>query len=194
MLRSPSCFHATLAALWLALSASAVMAQEWVADGDDGQLQFFVTYEGTEAPGWFGAFDVWLRMTPDERCLEVTVETASIDLDADELNEEVVKPEWFAVETHPEARFFSDDLRADGEGGFIAHGSLNLKGIEQPLEVPFRWQTDPARLQGEVMINRTAFDIGMGEWADGDTIARPVRLSFDLQPRPHAGDEADHSE
>ena len=35
-------------------------------------------------------------------------------------------------------------------------------------------------MKGEVVVDRTQFDVGSGEWATGETIGIEVRVRFDL--------------
>ena len=170
----------------LALISSPIWAGDpWTSQQKDSQLQFIVRYEGQEVVGVFHAFQVKFAFDPADlnaASLEVLVDINSADLDSDDLNSEILKPDWFAAAQFPQARFFSDSIRANGGDTFIAEGTLRLKGIEKTFQLPFTWSTDDAQafMQGEVALQRTDFSIGSGEWASGDTIDTTVKVHYQV--------------
>ena len=166
------------------LAASGAAAEQWRMQ-DEGKLLFEPTWEGEAVPGRFGDFDVVLD-TGDGGIagakLEVTVSLESADMDDPDINEAIAGAEWFAVATYPVAVFTSDSIDATGEGGYVASGHLELKGVRLPVSVPFSWSEsgERAAMTGEVVIDRTRYDVGSGEWATGETIGIEVRVRFDL--------------
>ena len=67
--------------------------------------------------------------------------------------------------------------------GWIARGTLALKGAKQPVDVPFAWTPsgDGATMEGELAVKRGAFGIGAGEWASSDTIGADVKVRFKVR-------------
>lgn len=164
------------------LAASGVLADEWRMQ-DEGELLFEPTWEGETVPGRFGSFDVCLD-TGDGGIagskLTVTVQLDSADMDDPDINEAIAGAEWFAVDDFPVATFTSEAVEAAPEGGYLASGHLDLKGARLPVQVPFQWSQSDGRaaMTGELVIDRTRFDVGSGEWASGDTIGAAVRVRF----------------
>jgi polyisoprenoid-binding protein YceI len=166
------------------LAAAGAPAAEWRMQAE-GELLFEATWEGEGVPGRFHEFDVCLDTGNGGvagASLTVTVNLDSADMDDPDINEAIVGPEWFAVSEHPVATFTSDTLEAGPEGGYVAQGRLDLKGVRLPVSVPFRWSESDglAQIRGDLVIDRTRFDIGSGEWATGDPIGTGVRVSFDI--------------
>lgn len=166
------------------IAGAAAFAGEWRMQGE-GELVFQPTWEGEAVPGRFGEFDVRLE-TDDGGIagaeLEVTVNLESADMDDPDINEAIAGAEWFAVSDHPVATYTSDSIeKADG-GIYRASGHLVLKGVRLRVDVPFRWSRngDRAEMSGEVVVDRTSFDVGSGEWEGGDTIGTDVRVSFNV--------------
>ena len=112
--------------------------------------------------------------------LTVTVQLEGADMDDPDINEAIVGAEWFAVDEHPVATFTSDHIEEAADGGYLAPGFLALKGVRLPLDVPFHWSEsgDRAEMSGDLVIDRTHFNVGSGEWASGDTIGTDVRVGF----------------
>jgi polyisoprenoid-binding protein YceI len=168
----------------LTFAATGTFAGEWRM-AEEGELLFQPTWEGESLPGRFGDFDV--RLDTDDggvagAKLEVTVNLDSADMDDPDINEAIVDAEWFAVSEHPVATYTSDSIEKTADGAYLASGQLDLKGVRLPVDVPFRWSTKDGRaeMSGEVVVNRTRFDVGSGEWASGDTIGTEVRVSFNV--------------
>ena len=166
------------------LAASVAFAGQWQMQ-DEGTLLFEPTWEGEVVPGRFKDFDVQLD-TCDAGIaggrLEVTVRLESADMDDPDINEAIAEAEWFAVAVHPVATFASESVETASAGGYLASGHLELKGVRLPVSVPFSWSEsgDRAAMQGELVIDRTRFEVGSGEWATGETIGTEVRVRFDL--------------
>jgi len=169
----------------LLISSTTAGAAEWQMLADGSRLEFFVVYSGLEAPGLFRQFQTELQFdpaTPGMGRLTVTVIMSSADLDSTDINTAIAGPEWFDFEQYAEAQFVSESITGIGNGRFIASGSLRLKGIEQTIDVPFTWlEADGlAKMRGELMLRRAAFDIGTGEWTASDVIGPDVRVRFDV--------------
>jgi polyisoprenoid-binding protein YceI len=166
------------------LAVSNAFADEWHMQGE-GELLFQPTWEGEVLPGRFGAFDVRLDTGDDGLAgaeLEVTVELGSADMDDPDINEAIAGAEWFAVSEHPVATYTSDSIEKTADGAYLASGHLELKGARLPVDVPFRWSAKGGRaaMSGEVVIDRTRFEVGSGDWGSGETIGTEVRVSFDV--------------
>ena len=166
------------------LAVSAAFADEWRMQGE-GELLFQPTWEGESLPGRFGEFDVRLD-TGDGGVtgakLEVTVNLDSADMDDPDINEAIAGAEWFAVSEHPVATYTSDSIDTGPDGGYVAKGHLDLKGVRLPVTVPVQWSESGGlgEMSGDVVIDRTRFEVGSGEWASGDTIGTEVRVSFNV--------------
>ena len=66
---------------------------------------------------------------------------------------------------------------------FIAAGNVNLKGVSEPVDVPFLWRQDaenPGRaiMSGQLTLQRSDFSIGIGDWSSGEQIGIDVSVSF----------------
>lgn len=174
---------------WLLLAAACAPAQaaDWRMDAADSRLEFIVTFEKTPAPGVFKSFDTRMSFEadkPEAGRLEVTIQVTSADLGIADVNAAIRGPEWFDFARHPRADFRATEIRRAGEG-YLARGTLSLKGAQQAVEVPFTWRAsgDTAMLEGELTVKRGAFGIGTGEWAATDVIGADVRIKFRVRLR-----------
>ncbi len=162
------------------------LASEWKMEPEYSALKYIATYEGLEAPGSFGQFDVQLQFDPkslEDGQLNVTIDLASADMGSQDINDAIVQKEWLHVMQFPRATFKSNNITKKSTNNYIAHGMLSLKGNARAIDVPFTWNEtgSSARMQGNLVVKRTNFDIGMGEWADGNTIGTDVRVNFTVE-------------
>jgi len=101
------------------------------------------------------------------------------------VNKEIRGKDWFDYAGFPQAEFHSTDLRRIGSDRYVARGTLLLKGLKQPVEVPFTWTGSPdgAVMEGELTLKRGAFGIGRGEWEASDVIGPDVKVKFSVKLR-----------
>jgi polyisoprenoid-binding protein YceI len=173
--------------LLCALVAAPALAAEWKMDASGSKLEFIATFEKNPAPGVFKEFDARLSFDPEKPAggrLHVTVKVASADMSIPDVNKEIRNKDWFDYSGFPEAQFNSTDLRRDGKG-YVAHGTLTLKGVKQEVAVPFSWAPsgDGAVMEGELTLKRGVFGIGLGEWKATDTIGADVKVKFRVKLR-----------
>jgi polyisoprenoid-binding protein YceI len=166
----------------LLLAAAPAAAADWKMDPSGSRLEFVATFENNPAPGVFKEFDTRISFDPEKPAggrLDVTVKVTSADMNIPDVNKELHNKDWFDYAGFPQAEFHSTDLRRDGKG-YVAHGTLTLKGVSQQVEVPFSWTPsgDGVLMEGELTLKRGVFGIGLGEWKATDTIGADVKVKF----------------
>ena len=188
------CFYRTIL-LSLPLVCLPSAAEQWQSVPTDSQLNYAVTFQGLPIEGRFTAFSV--DYSPAEKLL-VTVNIGSADMSDDELNSEIAGVDWFDTGRFGEAVFSSESLTAtsDSNEDFIAAGNLNLKGVSEPVDVPFNWQQDAenpdrASMSGQLSLKRSDFSIGIGDWSSGEQIGIDVRVSFIVEMQREAKEQFD---
>ena len=92
--------------------------------------------------------------------VRVSIDTRTLTLGS--VTDQAKGPEFFDVANHPKATFTADLLT--GPAGQTAQGILALRGLEQPITLPFTLTItgDTARMTGEVTLDRRDFGIGAG--------------------------------
>lgn len=171
------------------LAAGNACAESWQSVPADSTLRFITRFDGSETPGEFHRFMVRLTLGASggsKASLDVVIDVTSADMFSGELNEGLVEPAWFHVDRYPRARYSSDEIEQRKQGKYTASGLLELKGVQRPVEVPFQWRREEnrGRLQGSLVLHRSHFEIGSGEWAEDDAIGDEVRVEFDVAMVP----------
>ncbi|MBV8247465.1 MAG: YceI family protein [Comamonas sp.] len=177
-----------LAGLYAAAGLHQAQAAGWKMDAAAGnRLEFIATFEQSPATGVFKDFDVRFDFDPEKPAggrLDVSIRVSSADMASVDINKAIATREWFDFARYQQAEFHANDIRrlsGDASAGrYLARGVLSLKGVQQPVEVPFAWKAAGAgaMLEGEFVLKRAAFGIGTGEWAATDTVGADVTVKF----------------
>ena len=168
-----------------AVAASAPVA-ETTASGNwrvaEGTLGISVQQMGAEVSGSFAVWTADIRF--DEVAVDgkhgavtVTIDAASLTLGS--VTKQALEPEFFDVATHPTAVFAADIL--PGTEGYVAQGTLTLRGVAQPITLPFTLEIagDQVRMAGTVTLDRR--DFGMGaSYGDESSVGFAVVVTVDL--------------
>ena len=166
------------------------LATEWQSEVDNSQLNFAASFQNLPVNGRFKTFA--FKCTTDQAArpvnLQVMVSVASADMGNMEFNHEIQAFDWFNGADHSTAIFTSDhfEIAPETKAGvdYIAHGKLQLKGVERAVAVPFDWHQishNQVAMRGELSLDRSDFGIGQGEWATGEQIGLAVRVWFDVR-------------
>jgi polyisoprenoid-binding protein YceI len=164
--------------------AFAATAGDWTLQPEGSSLRFSGVAQGEAFQGKFTEFTPKIHFDPaalDTARFDVTIKLASADTRNQERDEALGSSDFFDVQNYPEARFVATEFAAV-EGGFEARGALELRGTRQPVTLSFTWTpgADGAKLEGKARLDRTAFGVGSGDWADPESIAHEVDVATTL--------------
>lgn len=160
----------------------AAAAGEWQVS--EGALRLTVQQFGKPVMGQFADWTADIRFTDDPAQAQngtVTVQVAIASLTLGSVTTQAMGPDFFDAATHPVAMFRADILRDDAPGGYVARGTLALKGVEVPLDLPFTLalDDDQARMTGQAVLDRRVFGIGAA-MTDAGTLDFAVVLDVTL--------------
>lgn len=153
----------------------------WVVQ--DGTLGITVQQLGSDVAGSFADWTAAIEFdeTPDadgnHGSVEVTVAIPTLTLGS--VTSEALAADFLSAEAHPTALFKAQIKPA--EAGFLADGTLTLKGAEVPVQLPFELQLDgdTAQMTGQITLDRTAFNVGES-YPDEGTVGFGVRVDVAL--------------
>lgn len=167
-----------------------VEVAEWAILPQQSTLVFTATQQGAKFDGKFAGFDGRIRFDAEQlqwSLIDVTVDIGSVKTGSEERDQTMVAKDWLSAETYPVARFQSNQILEGTEGGYMARGLLTIKGVSQPVDLPFTvifMEKDGksiAKAQGEFTIQRLAFNVGEGEWGkDTKAVGDDVTVTIDL--------------
>lgn len=182
--------HSLAAGCAALLLASGAGAGTWAGDAATGKLAFTATQAGARFTGRFTSFHVdfdFDAAEPARGRLHVTVATASADTQDDDRDGILRSRDFFWSERHPEAAYHADGFEQDGQG-WLARGTLTLRGVTQPVVVRFTAvpEKDHLAMRGSATLRRLAFGVGQGDWASTEWIGDEVGIAFELSLRAPA--------
>ena len=113
----------------------AIPAGSWAVDPVHSSVGFEVKHMVVSTfRGDFREFDAVLETQDGASRLVGTARVASVDVRDENLAAHLSSPEFFDAERHPEIRFESTAIRADGDGRFVAEGELTVRGNTKAIE------------------------------------------------------------
>ena len=169
------------------LAAIAVMgtvnAAGWTV-ADSSTVGFTAEQQGGKFNGSFGEFTATIDFdpaSPAEGSIVGVVVTDSVDTKDYDRDAALTDADWFDPVQFPEATFESTSIEAAGDGTFVAHGNLTLKGKTQPIDLTFSFDQDgdTAAFDGTMAIDRFDFNVGQG-WNDTYMVGQDVEVQVRL--------------
>ncbi|MBS9716593.1 cytochrome b/b6 domain-containing protein [Pseudohalocynthiibacter aestuariivivens] len=148
----------------------------------EGTLSLTIKQFGSDVTGEFGEWsaDITFDDTPglqNPGSVKVTVNTTSLSLGS--VTDQAMGPDFFDVQNHPQAVFLAKIFPVPD--GYVAEGTLTLKGIEVPITLPFslRIEEDAVRMNANTTLQRLDFGIG-SNMPDESSLGFSVGVSIEL--------------
>ncbi|MBE1158902.1 polyisoprenoid-binding protein [Dyella sp. 7MK23] len=167
----------------MALPAHAA-ADTYRYDPVHSQIVFSIDHDGFSRPlGRLHIASGWLRFDPDDwtrSATELDIDMRSLDMGDAAWNEAVCKASLLDCKTYPSAHFTSTSVqRTDATHG-VLHGTLQMHGSSQPVDIAFRVNRVGKTIYGlhtiagfsaTAALDRTAFGINGFPNAIGHNVA-----------------------
>ncbi|WAH55724.1 YceI family protein [Pseudomonas silvicola] len=152
-------------------------------------LSFTFNQMGSRVYGTFARFVGTLDFDtahPDTAHAALTIELNSIDVGGDDANRQLQTPAWFDTANYPVATFESRRVEDLGEQRYRITGNLTLRGITREVSVPVLLKSEGGIgiFDGELVVKRSAFSIGVGEWAD-TVVSDDIEIRFRMVAPQH---------
>jgi polyisoprenoid-binding protein YceI len=173
-------------ALFLLATAGTSSAADWVPVADASKLEFASSYDGEAFSGRFKAFTPIIALdpaAPEATRIEVSIDLASADTGNEERDGTLATPDFFWTGKFPTARFTTTACKAGTAPGAIdCEATLTIRDRTVAMPFPLRFEAsgDRATLKAQAKVDRIAFDVGGGDWADTDLIPQFVDVTVDL--------------
>lgn len=173
------------ATVLLGLAAAPACAAHWNVEPAKSKLGFSASW-GAEP--FVGVFQSWKAdIDFDAADLAHSHVVAVIDLnseksDSPDSDDGLKGALGFAVDKFPTARFEASRFERLADGSYVADAKLTIRGVTQSMRLPFKlvFDANRAHMTGKVVLDRTAFGVGQGEWAAPKPVAHEVAVTVDL--------------
>lgn len=177
-----------------AQSTESTNATAWEIDKAHSNLNFSVTHFFTPVNGKFHDYNAEIYFDPNnlsESNISVEVMVNSIDTNNEKRDGHLQSGDFFNAEEYPAMTFTSNKITSEGDNQFIAHGTLTIKDVTKEVELPFtllgvqdnpmKEGTKVAGIKGSLNIDRTDYDVGVGDWAATAVVGDEVDITFALE-------------
>lgn len=154
----------------------------------ESKILFHFVQSGADFTGQFPRFNARIDLdpaAPEKGRIDVDIDITSIDTQNAERDEALVGKDLFDTEKWTQARFTSDKIRLVAPGNYEAAGTLTIRDVTRPLNLPFTLKIDKiddgnvkAAAHGEVTISRRDFGLAQGQWAATDIVADEVKIEI----------------
>ncbi|MGB0696873.1 MAG: YceI family protein [Rhodospirillaceae bacterium] len=170
--------------------SSAWAQTQWVLDPGASALTFQGTQMGAAFEGSFSSFQADISFDPDApeaAVVEVVIDMASASTGSQDRDAQIGTAVWFDVATHPTATFSAQNFQPQGDGRFLAEAALTIKGQTAQVPFPFTLTLSGAGADrravaaGEIVVDRTVFQVGTGEWAADAVVGRDVTIAMAVE-------------
>ncbi len=174
---------------------AAAAATTWPVDYPKSSVGFVATLDGSDFEGRFDKFRADVAFSEQDLAgsrFDVTIETASVNTQDEDRDEQLRAPPLFDAKKYPQARFVSTSFARKGPGSYEAAGKLTIRDVTREIRVPFTFKSateagKPAGwIKGQTTIRRLDFGVGQDEWKETDFVANEVRIVFALHLAPPA--------
>ncbi|HEX3366781.1 YceI family protein [Phenylobacterium sp.] len=171
-------------------AAAPTGAVAWkVAPGSS--LNFQTSWSGDAVHGRFNSWKADILFGPDaldKSKVVVTIDMTSAKTGDDQRDASLPASDWFDAAAHPKAVFTATKFEKKGEGAYVAHGTLDLRGVSKPVDLPFKLKIvgDKAQMSGETSLDRTLFGVGQGEFTATDQVPAKVTVRVQLNAQTTA--------
>ncbi|HEY4942523.1 MAG TPA: YceI family protein [Rhizomicrobium sp.] len=174
---------ATAAALLLFAAPAA--AATWKVDHAKSRLGFTVQWSGEALVATFKSWKADISFDPADLAhakAVVTIDLASETSGSPDNDDGLQGSEGFATGQFPTAKFETTSFTAKGPNAYVATGRLALHGVTRAVTLPFTLTItgNTAHMTGKVVVLRTDFGLGTGEWAAPTPVTHEVTITVDL--------------
>ena len=168
-----------------AFGAMPAAAAAWKLDAAKSQLGFSGTQTGVAFNGHFTRFSTQIDFDPDHpetSHIVVVIDPASAVTGDTQRDGALPGKDWFDIAQFPQATFVTTAISKTGANTYAATGTLTLRGVTQPIILPFTLDITgtTAHAKGHLNLVRTLFDVGQGAWSSGQWVALDVGVDVDI--------------
>jgi polyisoprenoid-binding protein YceI len=148
-------------------------------------LGFATTWAGDPLQGRFERWTADIVFSPDDlghSKVSVSIDTTSARTGDDQRDASLPSADWFDAAAHPKAVFTATKFDHPGGDRYLAHGTLNLRGVTKPLDLPFRLTIagDTAKVSAQTSLDRLAFGVGQGDFQSTGQVPAKVAVRVEL--------------
>lgn len=167
----------------------------WNMDPTHSEMGFKVKHMMiTNVSGSFGSFNATAKTEGDDFStaeIEFTADIATVNTGNEQRDGHLKSADFFDAENHPQIKFASNKVEKKGEGEYVVHGDLTIRGVAKPVAFQAElggigkdpWGNEKAGFSISGKINRTDFGLNWNAAleAGGVLVSEEVKFNGELQ-------------
>jgi polyisoprenoid-binding protein YceI len=169
----------------------------FVIDPEQSTLSFVGSKITGSHDGGFNRFGGTIELVdndPTASHVTIEIDATSLWADDDRLTEHLKSPDFFEVETYPEASFESTSIEQTADG-YTVTGNLTLHGVTKSVSFPAQIEVGESGIGARAEFFVKRFDFGIVYPGKPDDLIRDeVVIGFDLVATPEAMQAEESSE
>lgn len=159
----------------------------WSIDYGRSYIRFTAEQAGADFDGEWTLWEADLRFdpaTPKGASFDVVITVAGVDTKDKDRDETLMDAAFFDGENFPVVRYRAHEF-AESADGFVAHGSLEIKGKATPVEFRFAVDSDKDEisLDGNATLDRLVLEVGLGDWSDTAWLGQFVDVNVHIEAK-----------
>jgi len=172
-------------ALIAALAIPAAAATDWTVDPARSRLGYEIVIDGAKVEGAFASWQAQIAFDPaalDAARATVTVDLASNTSGNGTRDQALIGDKWFDTANTPQAVFETTAFRQAGDGAYEADGILTMRGVAQPITLPFALTiaAGATHMTARLTLDRTLWGVGQPPYTSDTPVATKVEVVIDL--------------
>ncbi|MFW2366291.1 MAG: YceI family protein [Desulforhopalus sp.] len=169
-------------------------ARGWEIDKAHSGFYFSVGHIFSKVQGHFNDFSGEVKFDPNnpgESSFSFEVKTASVDTNIAKRDKHLQSSDFFDSGKHPLMTFKSTEVKSVGDNAFEVKGKFTVKGVAYDLVLPLALagvKDHPAvkgkeviGFNGRLTIDRLAYNIGNGKFADMGVVSKDVDILVTIE-------------
>lgn len=166
-------------------SLDSTVAANWLVDTKTSTLGFTLDFSGAPKEGKAEHFQAAIYFEPDapeKARADITVDSAAISYDDSYVAGSMHEADGLDSKNYPSVFIKLDDF-AKSDEDFIAKGTMTIRNITLPIEVPFTFKETNRRavVNGTAKIDRLAFNLGKQNDGNADWVGRIINIHFSVE-------------
>lgn len=148
----------------------------------------------TTVRGQFKQYRGTVKLDPNDfarSTIEGEIDVASVDTGNAQRDDHLRNSDFFDAPNHPTITFKSTRIEPKGEGEYVLHGDITIRGVKKPVafEVEFHgtsqnpWGQTVAGLSARATVNRKDFGVSYNAVleAGGVAVSEKVKIEIDAE-------------
>lgn len=169
-------------------------ADMWMLDKDHTSVNFDISRFFSTVNGSFQEFDGTFYFDPnnlDGSKFNFTISVNSIYTNNEKRDNHLRSEDFFNASKYPNIKFESSSFEKKSGKEYVLNGNLTIKNVTKKISVPFEYKgemehpmmkgTKILGLEFNTKIDRTDFNVGVGDWASDMVVGDIADVTINME-------------